>query len=156
MIKNYSFLQNQLRLFNLSSFMKLQSLNGKARTHHEEDILYDFEAPLLLIGNISFHLTIPSPIPVLLNARYIGESASRLLFLSVHWARSIGAFQHLSSNTQIELVQGSWMELFILGMSQCSHFLPLPAIFTAIITQFENSVVQDKVEEKRVNLVTIY
>lgn len=34
----------------------------------------------------------PSPMPEYLNVHYICESASRLLFLSMHWARSIPAF----------------------------------------------------------------
>lgn len=40
-------------------------------------------------------LTMPSPMPEYLNVHYICESASRLLFLSMHWARSIPAFQAL-------------------------------------------------------------
>lgn len=42
-----------------------------------------------------FQLTMPSPMPEYLNVHYICESASRLLFLSMHWARSIPAFQAL-------------------------------------------------------------
>lgn len=37
----------------------------------------------------------PLPAPEYLNVNYICESASRLLFLSMHWARSIPAFQTL-------------------------------------------------------------
>lgn len=37
----------------------------------------------------------PLPMPEFLNLNYICESASRLLFLSMHWARSIPAFQAL-------------------------------------------------------------
>lgn len=105
-------------------------------------------------GNIPFHLTTPSPMPVFLNAHYICESASRLLFLSVHWARSIGAFQLLPSDTQVGLVRGCWSELFALGMAQCSHIMSLPAILTAIITHLQASVAQDKVSAQRVKLVT--
>jgi len=120
----------------------------------EEDSLYELGGPLLSEGNIPFHLTTPSPMPVFLNAHYICESASRLLFLSVHWARSIGAFQLLPSDTQIGLVRGCWSELFALGMAQCSHIMSLPAILTAIITHLQASVAQDKVSAQRVKLVT--
>ena len=119
----------------------------------EEDSLYELGGPLLSEGNIPFHLTTPSPMPVFLNAHYICESASRLLFLSVHWARSIGAFQLLPSDTQIGLVRGCWSELFALGMAQCSHIMSLPAILTAIITHLQASVAQDKVSAQRVKLV---
>ncbi|XP_046630589.1 orphan steroid hormone receptor 2-like isoform X2 [Daphnia pulicaria] len=121
---------------------------------YEDDGLYELDGPLLSDGNVSFQLTTPSPMPVFLNAHFICESASRLLFLSVHWARSIGAFQLLSSDTQIELVRGCWSELFALGMAQCSHIMSLPAILTAIITHLQASVAQDKVSAQRVKLVT--
>ena len=40
-------------------------------------------------------LTMPSPMPEYLNVHYICETASRLLFLSMHWARYIPSFQAL-------------------------------------------------------------
>ena len=45
---------------------------------------------------VSFQLMMPLPVPEYLNVNYICESASRLLFLSMHWARSIPAFQALA------------------------------------------------------------
>ncbi|CAJ0956514.1 unnamed protein product [Ranitomeya imitator] len=51
-----------------------------------------------LMLRTSFHssqLTMPSPMPEYLNVHYICESASRLLFLSIHWARSIPSFHAL-------------------------------------------------------------
>ena len=108
------------------------------------------EGPLLTDENVSFHLEItPSP-DVLLSAQYISESASRLLFLSVRWTRSMAAFQMLSSDTQKELVQGCWTELFALGLAQCSDIISLPAILTAILTQLR---AQEKVSVQRVKLV---
>ena len=53
------------------------------------------EGPLLTESLVPFNLTAPSPMPPYLNVHYICESASRLLFLSVHWARNIPAFQCL-------------------------------------------------------------
>lgn len=44
---------------------------------------------------VSCQLTMPSPMPEYLNVHYICETASRLLFLSMHWARSIPSFQAL-------------------------------------------------------------
>lgn len=49
----------------------------------------------LLYCTFFLQLTMPSPMPEYLNVHYICESASRLLFLSMHWARSIPAFQAL-------------------------------------------------------------
>jgi len=120
----------------------------------EEESLFELEGPLLAESNMPFHLTTPSPTPAQFNPHFICESASRLLFLSVHWARSIGAFQLLPSDMQIGLVRGCWSELFSLGMAQCSQLMSLPDILSAIITALKTSVAQDKVSAQRVKLVT--
>ena len=57
--------------------------------------LIEIEGPMLQESHMQFKLTTPSPMPQFLNVHYICESASRLLFLSMHWARSIPAFQAL-------------------------------------------------------------
>uniref|UniRef100_A0A8C9FMS1 Nuclear receptor domain-containing protein n=1 Tax=Pavo cristatus TaxID=9049 RepID=A0A8C9FMS1_PAVCR len=76
--------------------------------------IIEVEGPLLTDTHVTFKLTMPSPMPEYLNVHYICESASRLLFLSMHWARSIPAFQKcfvsldhpgLNSSTQIEKFQ---------------------------------------------------
>uniref|UniRef100_A0A8C0LJV4 Nuclear receptor subfamily 2 group C member 1 n=1 Tax=Canis lupus dingo TaxID=286419 RepID=A0A8C0LJV4_CANLU len=56
------------------------------------------EGPLLSDSHVAFRLTMPSPMPEYLNVHYIGESASRLLFLSMHWALSIPSFQALGKH----------------------------------------------------------
>jgi len=50
---------------------------------------------MLSENNFEFTLSTPSPLPAYLNVHYICETASRLLFLSMHWARAVGAFQLL-------------------------------------------------------------
>lgn len=50
---------------------------------------------LLFEKQMLFELRAPSPAPAYLSVHYICESAARLLFLSVHWARGIPAFQSL-------------------------------------------------------------
>ncbi|CAH2312090.1 nuclear receptor subfamily 2 group C member 2 [Pelobates cultripes] len=62
--------------------------------------ILEVEGPLLSDTHVTFKLTMPSPMPEYLNVHYICESASRLLFLSMHWARSIPAFQALGIATQ--------------------------------------------------------
>lgn len=80
--------------------------------------------------------------PTYLNVHYICESASRLLFLSVHWARSIPAFQLLESDIQCTLVRSAWCELFALGLAQCSQVMSLATILTAIVSHLQSSVQQ--------------
>ena len=76
-----------------------QNLNGSEgfglNVDYESEGVFELEGVLLLEQHIPFNLQTPSPMPAYLNVHYICESASRLLFLSVHWARSIPAFQLL-------------------------------------------------------------
>uniref|UniRef100_A0A4W2ER05 Nuclear receptor subfamily 2 group C member 1 n=1 Tax=Bos indicus x Bos taurus TaxID=30522 RepID=A0A4W2ER05_BOBOX len=65
------------------------------------------EGPLLSDSHVAFRLTMPSPMPEYLNVHYIGESASRLLFLSMHWALSIPSFQALGKK---EIIDGTHLQ----------------------------------------------
>merc|ERR1719239_1484102 len=55
----------------------------------ESSLLVENQGPILTEANFAFTLTTPSPMPTYLNIHYICESASRLLFLSMHWTRSV-------------------------------------------------------------------
>uniref|UniRef100_A0A1B6BYX3 Nuclear receptor subfamily 2 group C member 1 n=1 Tax=Clastoptera arizonana TaxID=38151 RepID=A0A1B6BYX3_9HEMI len=119
---------------------------------NEDIVLVD--GRLLTEHHVPFILQTPNPMPAYLNVHYICESASRLLFLSVHWIRSIPAFNNFSTDTQVALVKGCWVELFTLGLAQCSQSLALPTILTSIINHLHNSVAQEKISAHRVKQVT--
>lgn len=57
--------------------------------------MFDVEGKLIQDSIIRFQLATPTPMPSSLNVHFICETASRLLFLSVHWVRSIPAFSQL-------------------------------------------------------------
>ena len=65
-----------------------------ADSDQEEEVVY-VEGNLIAEAMINFRLASPSPLPAYLNVHFICETASRLLFLSVHWVRSIPAFSVL-------------------------------------------------------------
>ncbi|XP_078091338.1 nuclear receptor subfamily 2 group C member 1-like isoform X14 [Mustelus asterias] len=102
----------------------------------------EIEGPLLSDVHVAFKLTMPSPMPEYLNVHYICESASRLLFLSMHWARSIPAFQALGPDNNTALVRACWNELFTLGLAQCSQVMNLSTILTAIVNHLQTSLQQ--------------
>ncbi|XP_078091343.1 nuclear receptor subfamily 2 group C member 1-like isoform X15 [Mustelus asterias] len=106
----------------------------------------EIEGPLLSDVHVAFKLTMPSPMPEYLNVHYICESASRLLFLSMHWARSIPAFQALGPDNNTALVRACWNELFTLGLAQCSQVMNLSTILTAIVNHLQTSLQQDRVK----------
>lgn len=96
----------------------------------------------------------PLPVPEYLNVNYICESASRLLFLSMHWARSIPAFQALSGqDNDINLMKACWNELFALGLAQCSNVMNVGTILSAIINHLQTSLQEEKLSPERVKLV---
>ncbi len=68
---------------------------GEGSNESSDEEMFDLEAVLLDDNIIPFKLATPSPMPSNLNVHFICETASRLLFLSVHWVRSIPAFSQL-------------------------------------------------------------
>ncbi|XP_067415899.1 nuclear receptor subfamily 2 group C member 1 isoform X4 [Emydura macquarii macquarii] len=113
----------------------------------------EIEGPLLSDAHVAFRLTMPSPMPEYLNVHYICESASRLLFLSMHWARSIPSFQALGQENSISLVKACWNELFTLGLAQCSQVMNVATILTAFVNHLHGSLQQDKLSTDRGKLV---
>lgn len=121
----------------------------------DSSLVIDFDGPMLSEHNFQFSLMTPSPMPAYLNVHYICETASRLLFLSMHWARAIAAFQLLGQDVQTQLVRLCWSELFTLGLAQCAHSMSLSTILTAILNHLHNSTQKaDKLATDRVKTVT--
>nr|XP_031542035.1 nuclear receptor subfamily 2 group C member 2 isoform X1 [Vicugna pacos] len=130
--------------------------------------IIEVEGPLLSDTHVTFkscrtlvpravcslpQLTMPSPMPEYLNVHYICESASRLLFLSMHWARSIPAFQALGQDCNTSLVRACWNELFTLGLAQCAQVMSLSTILAAIVNHLQNSIQEDKLSGDRIKQV---
>ncbi|XP_017371409.1 nuclear receptor subfamily 2 group C member 1 isoform X3 [Cebus imitator] len=102
------------------------------------------EGPLLSDSHVAFRLTMPSPMPEYLNVHYIGESASRLLFLSMHWALSIPSFQALGQENSILLVKAYWNELFTLGLAQCWQVMNVATILATFVNCLHGSLQQER------------
>eukprot|EP00795_Rhopilema_esculentum_P005325 gene5325-494_t len=93
---------------------------GKGKKSHcIEDILYDRKYEKRS-GNESQY-----------SEQWLNESAARLLFLVVQWARQLPMFLSLSLRDQIYLLEESWTELFTLAASQWP-LLPSPLVTAAI------------------------
>ncbi|KAM6153011.1 nuclear receptor subfamily 2 group C member 1 [Erethizon dorsatum] len=111
------------------------------------------EGPLLSDSHVAFRLTMPSPTPEYLNVHYIGESASRLLFLSMHWALSIPSFQALGQENSVSLVKAYWNELFTLGLAQCWQVMNVATILATFVNCLHSSLQQDKMSPERRKLL---
>lgn len=134
----------------LDSMAKLIGDNVNGSSEPEEE----WTGQLIADRHTSFELRAPSPAPAYLSIHYICESAARLLFLSVHWARGIPAFQALPSEVQTTLVRSCWGQLFTLGLAQCAYTLSLPSILTSIISHLQASIAQEKITASKVKSVT--
>ena len=78
----------------------------------DDSLAMEVEGSILTENNISFTLTMPSPLPAYLNVHYICETASRLLFLSMHWARAVNVFGLLRLVEKIIYISGAKKYLF--------------------------------------------
>ncbi|XP_038048117.1 nuclear receptor subfamily 2 group E member 1-like [Patiria miniata] len=67
------------------------------------------------------------------------ETAARLLFMSVKWAKNVPAFVSLPLRDQLLLLEEGWRELFILGAAQWHMTLDATALLNATGMQPENT-----------------
>ncbi|XP_064607313.1 nuclear receptor subfamily 2 group C member 2-like isoform X2 [Liolophura sinensis] len=116
-------------------------------------MIIDIDGPILTEQHYEFNLATPTPMPAYLNIHFICESASRLLFLSMYWTRSLPPFQVLGQQLQISLVRACWSQLFTLGLAQCSQIMSLSTILAAILNHLQSTVQQDKVTNERAKVV---
>ncbi|CAI9715051.1 orphan steroid hormone receptor 2 isoform X3 [Octopus vulgaris] len=137
-----------------SQSQETQTGLSQGENAESDEPVLEIEGNLLSATNFLFNLNTPSPMPAYLNVQYICESASRLLFLSMHWVRSIPAFQLLNADTQMLLVRSCWCEMFVLGLAQCSQAMYLSTILGAILNHLQSPLSFDKNNSERAKLVT--
>lgn len=73
------------------------NFNNNFKDEIDDDDFNDLnlDDPLLSEQDITFNLQPPTLVPAYLNVHYVCESGSRLLFLSIYWAKRIQAFKVL-------------------------------------------------------------
>ena len=72
----------------------------------QQESVPEFDGPILNDQHYVFNISAPIAPNSFISLQYICEFASRLLFLCVHWAQSITAFQQLSHDIQASLIRG--------------------------------------------------
>ena len=78
--------------------------------------------------------------PMFCNSREnICESAARLLFMSVRWARNIPSFINLPFRDQVILLEEGWRELFILGAIQCNLSIEVAPLLASAGMHVDNT-----------------
>ncbi|EEB14839.1 Orphan nuclear receptor NR2E1, putative [Pediculus humanus corporis] len=91
-----------------------------------------------LIPKLTPNFTLTNAIP-LGSVEALCESAARLLFMNVTWAKNVPAFTRLNYKDQLLLLEESWRELFVLSASQFMLPLELVDLLTAHTTVTANS-----------------
>lgn len=105
----------------------------------------ELDGPLLSEAEIAFTLLPPAAqLPAYLNAYYVCECGSRLLFLSVHWVKQVPAFRRLADEAQQALLHRSWTALFVLGLAQCAGTLALPTIWRSMAAAIRVDVAEER------------
>ena len=106
---------------------------------------------ILSSDHLQFKLNPPSLGVSSLSMDYVYEIATRLLFLTIDWARSIQAFRRLDNTDQLILLQSTWSDIFMLGVAQCANSFPLsPLLSLAAVHMKNNEGIED---QKRPNML---
>lgn len=106
----------------------------------DESFLNEMDHQYINETNYQFNLIIPTLLPPYLNLHYLYECGSRLLFLSIYWFKKITPFKLLNDELQNELIKRSWVEIFIIGLAQCSKKLSIQTILTTLINQIKAAI----------------
>jgi len=134
----------------ISSLHDLQQKLTKERSPTESTIAFNPEGFSCLETSLTqFQLFCPTSPSSPLNIQFVCESASRLLFHTVHWSKKVPVFQDLPCPTQVSILRNTWSDLFILGLVQCSQQLPLPRILSAIVSHLQTSLAMDSITLSR-------
>jgi len=120
----------------ISSVINEQGKSDGVTTSELTNITKDTVLPEV---SIPFTLSSPGPSTYngLLNVQYVCETASRLLFHSIHWAKSLPAFQALSFDMQVVMIRSAWNELFALGLVQCHSIMSLTNVTNALLVNLQ-------------------
>ena len=100
------------------------------------------DQPLLGGSQLRFELTVPPPSPTP-SIHVVCETASRLLFKTLHWIRSIPAFNLLKMSTQVEIVRRSWAPIFALGLAQISDRVSMSSLLSLVVSHQQTRVAGD-------------
>ncbi|OXA54539.1 orphan steroid hormone receptor 2 [Folsomia candida] len=95
---------------------------------------------------VKFELVDASKLPKndFITLDYVCETSSRLILLSVLWARTLPAFQALNPEEQIYIMKSAWSDLFVVGLSQYPNILPLTSVVNALFPCTQSSCISSK------------
>ncbi|KAI6238137.1 BMA-NHR-41, isoform d [Aphelenchoides fujianensis] len=115
--------------------------HSNAATNERDEPPNAADGPLIEEETAKFDLPIPQPLPADFDTQLVNETASRLLFLSVHWIKQVKVLSnrpvYLESTMKLK-----WCDIFLLGLMQCSTEFNLSEMLNAMSLHLLNSYVQ--------------
>ncbi|CAD5227370.1 unnamed protein product [Bursaphelenchus xylophilus] len=109
-------------------------------------------APLLTAELTKFEMPEHHPFPSEYDANNVSETASRLLFLSVHWIKNVKAFSFKPSYLE-NTMKAKWFDVFLLGLVQQSTKFDLQRMLTAISVNIMTKLNRDGLSEKSASCI---
>lgn len=133
----------------------------KEEVNHDDNLAMDIEnnihfseqylqENLLNEETVGFILQAPALVTSYLNAHYVCETGSRLLFLTVYWLNKIPAFTSLNEFIQEKLLKTHWSGLFVIGLAQGWKTLSIGTIITTLSTNIFNLSEVEKVDPSKI------
>ena len=138
--------QDQLLIVEPHFTQELHSEDSISCSDAEEPIASQILAKdqkLLDKCQLKFELGIPPHMIALPSIHYISETASRLLFKTIHWIKTIPSFSLLKPSLQEELIQRAWSSLFILGLAQISGQVFIPSLLSLVVSHQQARLSRD-------------
>ncbi|XP_073820030.1 nuclear receptor subfamily 2 group E member tailless [Musca autumnalis] len=93
-----------------------------------------FFAPTAAYMNALAATRVLPPTPPLMAAEHIKETAAEHLFKNINWIKNVHSFGELPLPDQLQLLEDSWKEFFILAMAQ--YLMPMN--FTQLLFVYES------------------
>lgn len=126
-----------------SLMTRIKNLEDFCSDNEDEIASVLADRPLLDENQVKFDLTLPAPAVSTPTIHFVCETASRLLFKTMHWTKGIPSFSLLKLSLQIELVRRSWVSLFVLGLAQISRSISVPALLSLVVSHQQSRLAGD-------------
>uniref|UniRef100_A0A914CD10 Uncharacterized protein n=1 Tax=Acrobeloides nanus TaxID=290746 RepID=A0A914CD10_9BILA len=93
--------------------------------------------PIFSSSCAEFVLPIPQPMPKDLDIQFLCETASRLLFLSVHWIKNVNVLSKKQPVLE-STMKAKWCDVFLLGLIQSAPGINLTTMLNAMSNQLSS------------------
>lgn len=158
--QNYSGNMSPNNNNNVSQDGNIQSI-VKEEVNNEDNVTLDIEnninfseqylqENLINDENVGFILQAPTLVTSYLNAHYVCETGSRLLFLTVYWLNKVPVFTSLNEFIQEQLLKTHWSGLFVIGLAQCWKVVSIGTIISTLSTNIFNLSEVEKVDPLKI------